>query len=272
MDIKGFFDAIDHDLLMLAVRKHVKDAWLVLYIERWLTASVQHRDGTLEWRDKGTPQGGVISPLLANLYLHYVFDKWVEKHWAGIQFERYADDIVCHCASEEEAKRLKAVLEERFRACGLTLHPEKTKIAYCKSSNHKRDYPVVSFDFLGHTFKPRLSKNRQGEFFVAFSPAISQKSAKCVRSAIESWPVFHSNKFDLVAIARYSRAVIQGWMNYYGKYGRAEFKRVLFYLNEELARWAKRKYKRLKSKRQAIRWLIGVRRRDATLFVHWCFT
>ncbi len=272
MDIKGFFDAIDHDLLMRAVRKHVQDKWLILYIERWLTAPVQRKDGTQETREKGTPQGGVISPLLANLYLHYAFDTWVDRHWPGLQFERYADDIICHCVSEKEAKRLKAVLDVRFSECGLSLHPEKTKIAYCKSSNNKGSYPVVSFDFLGHSFKPRKSKNRRGVFFVAFSPAISQKSSKVIRGKIESWRVFRRSKTDLAMIASYSRAKVQGWMNYYGQYGYAEFKRVLNYLNEELIRWAKRKYKRLKSKRQAVRWLKGVRSREANLFVHWCYT
>ena len=179
MDIKGFFDEIDHDLLMKAVSKHVKEKWQILYIERWLKAPIQHRNEALEPRDKGTPQGGVISPLLANLYLHYVFDIWVEKHWQGIQFARYADDIICHCRSEEEAEQLKALLEQRFKDCGLTLHPKKTKIAYCKSSNNQGDYSDVSFDFLGHTFKPRLIKSRQGKFFVGFTPGIGVFQASC---------------------------------------------------------------------------------------------
>jgi len=271
MDIKGFFDDINHDLLMQAVNKHVKEPWLKLYIERWLKAPIQHPN-EIEKRDKGTPQGGVISPLLANLYLHYVFDIWVEKHWEGIQFERYADDIVCHCSSEEEAKQLKNQLEQRFNDCGLTLHPKKTKIAYCKSSNYTENYPIVSFDFLGYSFKPRLSKNRQGVFFVAFSPAISRKSAKAVRNKISDWSIFRNSQANLEAIACYSRATLQGWQSYYGSYGRAELKRVLFFLNEELVRWAKRKYKRLKTKRQAVRWLRGVQQREPQLFVHWCFT
>jgi group II intron reverse transcriptase/maturase len=272
MDIKGFFDEINHDLLMQAVNKHVPEKWMKRYIERWLKAPVQHRDEQPKLRDKGTPQGGVISPLLANLYLHYVFDTWVEKHWTGIQFERYADDIVCHCASEQEAQQLKTKLEQRFTDCGLTLHPKKTKIAYCKSSNNRGSYPQVSFDFLGHTFKPRLCKNKQGKFFVAFTPAISRKSAKKVRDKIASWPILRNSKANLNAIAYYSRAILQGWKNYYGKYGRAELKRVLFYLNEKLVRWAKKKYKRLKTERRAVRWIIGYRQREPKLFVHWSFT
>lgn len=272
MDIKGFFDEIDHDLLMMAVNKHVKEKWQILYIERWLKARIQHRNGEQEPRDQGTPQGGVISPLLANLYLHYVFDIWVEKHWQGIQFARYADDIVCHCRSEEEAKQLKALLEQRFNDCGLTLHPEKTKIAYCKSSLNQGDYPDVSFDFLGHTFKPRLVKSRQGKFFVGFTPGISGKKAKGIKGKIKNWSIFRNSQANLNAIAYYSRARLQGWKNYYGKYGRAELKRVLFFLNEELVRWAKRKYKRLKTKAQAVRWIISYRKREPRLFVHWNFT
>ena len=272
MDIKGFFDEINHELLMQAVNKHVPEKWMKLYIERWLKAPIQNRNEQPQLRDKGTPQGGVISPLLANLYLHYVFDRWVEKHWTGIQFERYADDIVCHCASEQEAQQLKIKLEQRFTDCGLTLHPKKTKIAYCKSSNNRGSYPQVSFDFLGHTFKPRLCKNRQGKFFVTFTPAISGKSAKKVRDKIASWTILRNSKANLNAIASYSRAILQGWKNYYGKYGRAELKRVLFYLNEKLVRWAKKKYKRLKTERRAVRWIIGYRQREPKLFVHWSFT
>lgn len=269
MDIKGFFDDIDHELLMRAVRKHVKCRWEVLYIERWLKAPVEYRDGRVEARERGTPQGGVISPLLANLYLHYVFDTWVERHWRGIQFERYADDIVCHCASEQEAVRLREVLEARFSNCGLTLHPTKTKVVYCKSSNNRRDYPVVSFDFLGYSFKPRLSKNRQGVFFVAFSPAISGKAAKGIREAIAQWPVFRHSGSDLMSIVAYSRSRIQGWLTYYGQYGRAQVKRALFYLDEKIVRWAKRKYKRLTRKRKAVHWYMGIRRREPNLFLHW---
>lgn len=163
MDIKGFFEEINHDLLMRAVRKHVKEPWQLMYIQRWLTAPVQYDNGRIEEKLKGTPQGGVISPLLANLFLHYAFDVWVEKNWIGIQFERYADDIVCHCVSEREAIELKALLNDRFNECGLQLHPTKTKIAFCKSGRNKYHYATVSFDFLGYTFMPRWIKTRKGK-------------------------------------------------------------------------------------------------------------
>jgi len=271
MDIKGFFDTIDHDLLMLAVEKHVPEKWMRLYIERWLKAPVQYRDGRLESRDVGTPQGGVISPVLANLFLHYVFDMWIEQHWHGIQFERYADDIVCHCASEREALQLKERLKERFEACGLTLHPEKTKIVYCKSGNNKGDYSRISFDFLGHTFKPRLIKSRTGVFFVGFTPAISGRAAKAIRKKIRSWSVFKSSGTDLIAVANYKRSTLWGWINYYGKYGRTELQRTLYYLDKVVIRWARRKYKRLKRRRKVGQWFKGVRIRDPNLFVHWQF-
>lgn len=269
MDIKGFFDNINHELLMLAVSKHVPDKWIRRYIERWLKAPVQHRDGRLETRDVGTPQGGVISPMLANLFLHYVFDMWVEKSWTGIQFERYADDIVCHCASEREAQRLMEVLTHRFESCGLTLHPEKTKIVYCKSSSNNLDHPRVSFDFLGHTFKPRLIKTQANGFLVSFLPSISGRAAKSIRSKITDWKLVKNSRNDLISIAKAKRSTLTGWVNYFGRYGRAGIKQTLFYLNEELVRWAKRKYKRLNSKRKATRWIKGVRRRAPNLFVHW---
>jgi len=269
MDIKGFFDNINHELLMLAVTKHVQHKWMRLYIERWLKASVLHRDGRMETRDVGTPQGGVISPLLANLFLHYVFDMWVEKHWAGIQFERYADDIVCHCASEREAQRLMEVLTNRFESCGLTLHPEKTKIVYCKNSNNKLEYSHMSFDFLGHTFKPQLIRTKAGIFKVSFLPTISGRAAKAIRSKIQDWNLVKNSRHDLTSIAKSKRSTLAGWINFFGKYGRAGIKRTLFYLTEELVRWAKRKYKRLNTKRKAARWIKGVRRREPDLFVHW---
>lgn len=272
MDIKGFFDSINHELLMRAVNKHVKEKWMRLYIERWLKAPIQHEDGRLERPLVGTPQGGVISPLLANLYLHYVFDVWVEKQGQDIQFERYADDIVCHCVSEHDAQRLKDLLTSRFANCGLTLHPTKTKIVYCKSHKNQHEYNVISFDFLGFTFKPRLVKSRDGVFRVGFLPSISGQSAMKLRSAIKDWDVFKDNQSDLTSIAHKQRSTLVGWLNYYGAFGLSGILRSLHYLNRELARWAKRKYKRLSSKRKARRWLMGVRKREPNLFVHWSFT
>lgn len=210
MDIKAFFDTIDHELLMKAVEKHVKPKWQRLYIKRWLKVPVQFPDGRLESRQRGTPQGGVISPLLANLFLHYTFDLWMKSHWPAIKFERYADDIICHCSSVEETRRLKQELTERFKSCGLSLHPEKTKIVYCKSSYFRRDYSEISFDFLGFTFRPRLTQSRFGNLLVGYTPAISRKSAKRIRQAIKSWRLPRLQVWNLGVLSKFIWPRVQG--------------------------------------------------------------
>ena len=269
MDIKGFFEAIDHRLLMRAVNLHVKKSWHLMYIRRWLTAPVQYEDGRVEERHKGTPQGGVISPLLANLFLHYVFDVWVEKNWRDVQFERYADDIVCHCVSESEAIRLKSLLLNRFNECGLQLHPDKTKIAYCKGGYNKGDYKTVSFDFLGYTFRPRWIKTRRGYQGLYFLAAVSQKSAKRIRQEINSWPWKHWRQKELTDIRRYSQSRLRGWMIYYGLFGKSIIRNILFHFDKRLSRWGKAKYKRLKTLMQAARRINQARRNNPTWFPHW---
>ena len=269
MDIKGFFEEIDHGLLMRAVRKHVKEAWQLMYIQRWLTAPVQHGDGRLEEKRKGTPQGGVISPLLANLFLHYVFDVWVEKNWQRVQFERYADDIVCHCVSEREAKELKALLNDRFNQCGLTLHPAKTKIAYCKGGWNRGHYETVSFDFLGYTFRPRWIKTRRGQQGLYFLAAVSQKSAKRIRQEINRWPWKYWRQKELTDIRQYCQHRLKGWMTYYGLFGKSIIRNVLFHFDKRLSRWAKAKYKLLKTLIQAARRINRARRMNPSWFPHW---
>ena len=180
LDIRGFFDNLDHELLMRAVRKHTDCKWVLLYVERWLKASVQFEDGTLINRDKGTPQGGVVSPLLANLFLHYALDEWMKKNYPNIPWERYADDAVFHCKTEAEANTLKTAIGERLGHCKLELHPEKTKIVYCKDERRQGDYPLKKFDFLGYTFRPRQSRNKWGKYFVSFSPAVSLWLRACL--------------------------------------------------------------------------------------------
>jgi len=186
-DIKGAFDNIDHLLLMRALKKHTDCPWVLLYIERWLTAPMQYPDGVLQERSKGTPQGGVISPLLMNLFLHYVFDKWMAVHEPKLLFARYADDAVVHCPTLGEAKRLRVVLEQRFQECHLELHPEKSKVVCCKGNVPWVDYPVNKFEFLGYEFRLRTAVNRQGRKFVRFLPAISPMAAKSIRKEIRSW-------------------------------------------------------------------------------------
>jgi group II intron reverse transcriptase/maturase len=269
MDIKGFFEEINHDLLMRAVKRHVKESWQLMYIQRWLTAPVQHGDGRLEEKRKGTPQGGVISPLLANLFLHYVFDLWVERNWPGIQFERYADDIVCHCASEREAKGLKALLNDRFNQCGLMLHPEKTKIAYCKGGWNKARYDTVSFDFLGYTFRPRWIKTKRGQQGLYFIAAVSQKSAKRIRQEISRWPWRYWRQKELTDIRRYCQSRLNAWLSYYGLFGRSIIRNVLFHFDKRLSRWAKAKYKKLKTLMQAARRINQARRMNPSWFPHW---
>ena len=187
LDIRAYFDTIPHGLLLKAVRAHTDCAWVLLYIERWLTAPVQMADGTLAPREKGTPQGSVVSPLLANLFLHYAFDRWMAQHHPDIPFERFADDILCHCVSEAQARRLQRVLAQRFATCGLELHPQKTKVVYCRDDDRRGHALHETFDFLGYTFRARRSKNRWGKYFVNFSPAVSNAAAKRMRREIRAW-------------------------------------------------------------------------------------
>jgi len=218
LDIKGFFDNINHKLMMRAVAIHTTDKWILLYIERWLKASVQMPDGTLVISDKGTPQGGVISPLLANLFLHYAFDKWMERKFPNIPFERYADDSVCHCKTEAQAKMLKTALEERMKEVQLELHPEKTKIVYCKDADRTDTYENIQFDFLGYTFRPRKSKNRFGKYFINFTPAISNKAIKKIKSVMREWGWQNKTDKTLEDLANMFNRQVQGWINYYSHF------------------------------------------------------
>jgi len=270
LDIKGFFDAIDHGLLMRAVRHHTTEPWVLLYTERWLQAPVQLPDGSVQRRESGTPQGGVASPLLANLFLHYAFDAWMQRHYPHIPFERYADDGLCHCRSLDEAEDLKTALQRRFAECQLELHPEKTKIVYCKDDDRYGEYPCTSFDFLGYTFRPRRSKNRRGKYFINFSPAISNRAAKAIRREIRRWKLPLRSDKDLEDLARMFRARIQGWINYYGAFYKSALYPTLQHLDRKLARWATRKFKRLRRhRRRAEQWLRQIAQRQLGLFPHW---
>jgi RNA-directed DNA polymerase len=272
LDIKSFFDTIDHELLMRAVRKHTGCKWVLLYINRWLKAPIQSGDGTLTEPDKGTPQGSVISPLLSNLFLHYAFDKWMDKVFPEIPFERYADDVICHCVSEKQAKFVLDAIKRRLSECRLELHPEKTKIVYCKGNQRKGSYPNEKFDFLGFTFRPRLSKNRKGECFVGFNPAISNKAMKEIRETIRSWRLHRRSDKSLEDFARMYNPIIRGWINYYGSYRRSALYRIFYHFDRILARWASRKYKRVgRGQRKALHWLKRLISRQPTLFAHWRF-
>ena len=270
LDIKGFFDHIDHRLLMRALRKHTQENWVLLYIERWLKAPIAFKDGSIIHPEEGTPQGGVISPLLANLFLHYTFDLWMQRTKPTIPFERYADDLVCHCQSEVEAIALKAELKYRFEQCMLVLHPTKTKIIYCKDEDRTKDYPETSFDFLGYTFRTRLSKNRYGKYFANFTPAMSNKAAKRVRYAVKQlkWNLRPSDSLE--DLANECNAKIRGWITYYGRYCYSSVYKILQYIDYRLMLWATHKFKQLRGRPQKAKaWLNKVKERDPYLFVHW---
>lgn len=270
IDIRGFFDNIDHDLMMRAVRKHSDCPWVLLYIERWLKAPVQFDDGTLENREKGTPQGGVISPLLANLFLHYAFDVWMSRNYSSVPFERYADDAVCHCESEAQAQQLRRDLERRFTECGLELHPQKTKVVYCKDDARCGVYPNEQFDFLGFTFRARRSKNRWGKYFVNFSPAVSNSATKSMRQTLRSRGLHNRSDRSIDDLARMLNPMIRGWVNYYGRFYKSALYPTLQHINRILARWASRKYKRMRRHRKRARhWLGRLARRQPGLFAHW---
>ena len=270
LDIRAYFDTIPHDLLLKAVKKHTDCPWVLLYIERWLKAPVQLEDGTLEPREKGTPQGSVVSPLLANLFLHYAFDRWMAKHHPSIPFERFADDILCHCRSEAQAQWLKRVLEQRFAGCGLELHPHKTKIVYCKDADRRGHYPNEKFDYLGYTFRARRSKNRWGKYFVNFSPGVSDGAAKRMREAIRAWQLGCRVDKRIDDLARMFNPVIRGWITYYGRYYPSALYPTLRYLDGRLARWAMSKYKRLRRhRRRATHRIRAIAHRDRLLFAHW---
>jgi RNA-directed DNA polymerase len=272
LDIKGFFDNIDHDLMMRALRKHTECKWVLLYVERWLKAPVLDEDGVEHMRDRGTPQGGVISPLLANLFLHYVLDAWMAKHHPSVPFERYADDAVYHCKSEAQARFIRRELEERLQQCGLQAHPEKTKIVYCKDSNRQGEYEYMNFDFLGYQFRPRKAENSRGQFFTSFSPGCSPKALRRMGNVLRSWSMHLRSDQSLDELAHMCAAVIRGWIQYYGKYHRTALHPLLRHINRYLVRWAQRKYKRLRRhQRRATRWLRRIAKREPTLFPHWHF-
>ena len=270
LDIKGFFDSIDHGLMLGALRKYTDEPWLLLYAERWLKASSQGTDGKIVERDRGTPQGGVISPLLANIFLHEAFDRWMQEEFPTLPFERYADDGV-HCKTEKQARYALASIQERLKRWKLTLHPEKTKIVYCKDKNRTGSSEHTKFDFLGYEFRTRCARNRQtGAFFSAFIPAIRPQAIKAIRDTIRSWRLTQRTPESLEEIAEDINPVVQGWIQYYGVYCRSALAPVLRSVEFALAKWAMRKFKKGHRKLvRTLRWLAAMARRQPELFAHW---
>src|SRR5919106_2697939 len=269
LDVRAFFDSVPHDLLLKAVAHHTDERWVPLYIERWLKAPMRMPDGTLVARGKGTPQGSPVSPVLANLFMHYAFDRWMVREFPGCPFERYADDVVAHCDTEEQARHLRAAIAERLGTLGLELHPDKTRIVYCKDTNHPGSSEHTSFDFLGYTFRGRRAQSRRG-LFVSFSPAMSTKARKAVGQEIRGWHLNPRSGTDLSGLAEEINPQVRGWINYYGAFYRSELNFLARRIDEHLLRWAMQKLKRLRGKpARAWEWLHAVQQRQPKLFVHW---
>lgn len=273
LDIKAFFDNMDHELLMRAVKKHTNCTWIILYIERWLKVPLQTEDGLIISRDKGTPQGGVISPLLANLFMHYAFDAWMQRNNPQQCYERYADDVIIHCNTQQQAEVLLQKVKARLVDCKLELHPEKTKIVYCNDGQRKQPYANREFDFLGFTFRARTARTRWGKLFTNFSPAISDKAIKEARNTIRTWSLPKRTGHKVEEIAAVINPITRGWIVYYGSFYKSKLASIFWQLDYALVRWAGKKYKRLKgSRRNATKWLKRIAAQEPTMFAHWKIT
>ena len=270
LDIKGFFDNISHEWMMKMVHHHTPEKWVLLYIERWLKAGVEQADGSIEVRMKGTPQGGVISPLLANLYLHHAFDMWMSRHFAANPFERYADDIIVHCNSKAEAEHLLVSIRERLAGFGLELHPEKTKLVYCKSWKRKEQHAHNSFTFLSYSFQPRSKPNTFGRHdkFMVFNAAICCKAKAFIREKIRAVFDPRNTQVSLEQAAAKLNPKIRGWLNYYSRFGKRIAANVFLYLNVLIRRWTEEKF-RLRSNKAILLKYETIVQSKGSLFVHW---
>lgn len=269
-DIKGLFDNIDHELLLRALRKHCQTPWILLYIERWLKAPMEGEDGKLVERAKGTPQGGVVSPLLANLFLHYALDVWLVRNMRSVRFVRYADDGVIHCKSEEQAKLVMRMVQYRLRECRLEMHPEKSRIVYCKDVNRQEVYPLIQFTFLGYCFRPRKAVDKYGRVYVNFAPAVSREALKAMRQTVRGWHIQLKCDKSLQDLSNMFNPVIRGWKNYYGRFHSSAMKPLWRSINAYLARWLMRKYKHLAKRRtRAYRELSRLAVKLPGMFVQW---
>jgi RNA-directed DNA polymerase len=271
MDISGFFDNMSHELLMKAIERHVEEKWAKMYIERWITAPIEDREGNKRYRGgAGTPQGGVISPLLANLFLHYAFDKWFGMTYPDLSFVRYADDIIVHCDSQGEAEKVLESIKGRLLACKLELNERKTKIVYCKTANRKVRFKTVKFDFLGFSFQPRPAADKEGKLFLSYDCSISLKSEKKIAETIRRSKFHCWTRSEITRIAEEFNPKIQGWINYYGKFRKYNLMRIFRIFNWRLIKWAVKRYKRFKgSMQKAGRWIRQLAKSYPGLFIHW---
>jgi RNA-directed DNA polymerase len=271
LDIRAFFDSVPWELMLRAVARHSAQKWVVMYVERWLKAPMQRPDGTLVQRVKGTPQGGPISPLLANLFLHYGLDAWMVREFPAVAFERFADDAVIHCVSERQARRVRDAVARRLVEVGLELHPDKTRIVYCKDSNRRETYEQVSFTFCGYTFRPRKAYNqRRHVAFTGFMPAVSAGKLTLMSRRVASWRIHRRVNLTLDDLAAGINQVLRGWLAYFTTFYPSAVSPLCDRIDRHLMRWARWKYKRLeRSGKRARAWLTGVQSRTPELFVHW---
>ncbi|SFH22296.1 reverse transcriptase domain-containing protein, partial [Streptomyces mirabilis] len=251
LDIRKFFDSVPHDLIVRAVEANTDLPWVVLYVKRWLVAPLVLPDGTLQDRDHGTPQGSAISPVLANLFLHYAFDAWMARVFPAMPFERYADDAVVHCSSRGQAERVLAAIAERMGEVGLELHPDKTRIVYCKDGKRRGSYERTSFTFLGFTFRPRGARTRTGEMFLSFAPAVSKDALKKMGATVRAWKLHQRSGLSEQDLARWINPVVRGWMQYYGAFSRSALYPLLARINAYVMRWSRNKYRRLRGRKKA---------------------
>ncbi len=271
LDIQKFFDSVPWDLMLKAVAHHLDadQRWILLYVQRWLQAPLRQVDGTIAARDRGTPQGSAISPVLANLFMHYAFDAWMERQFPSVGFERYVDDAVVHCKSERQARMLVTAIGARMEQVGLALHPTKTKIVYCAGGRRRGAHEHTAFTFLGYTFRARSAKDRNGEIFTSFLPAISNDALKRISAEVRGWRLHLHNTYSLDELARWINPIVAGWMNYYGAFYKTVLYPFLRRINAYLVRWARKKYKRLRTFKKAKAWWQAVTSRDPLLFAQW---